>query len=154
MKKAKCPYCGKKVSYINILMEKTNGEHTCKKCKNDSTIYFVKRIRVAIAITVLTSLIVLLLCTVGTFKGNLWGMLFAAVPFLIFYLSLPVFYRLVPINIEKMPKKKRNTQAIRHNMEGTSSIEPENEYTDISQLGNTGNSTRVIPAIRNGRMRR
>ena len=42
--KAKCPYCGRKITYGTRLLEKGEGEHYCKHCKKPSNIVLDKGI--------------------------------------------------------------------------------------------------------------
>ena len=53
-----CPYCGKKVSYIQALSEVSSGEHTCSYCKTNSNISFNKKIYIPAGIFLIVAITV------------------------------------------------------------------------------------------------
>lgn len=106
MKERKCPYCGEKVPYFTAIMEKEMGEHTCKKCGRNSTVYFVKSLRAAIIVTIIVAAAILgIWFFIGNYE-NLWGMLWVFLPFAVFYACTPLFYKLVPLKIGSAPQKR------------------------------------------------
>src|SRR5574344_1008438 len=101
MKKARCPYCGKTVSYFGVFAEKSKGEHTCKKCGRNSTIYFVSAYKLAITVTIVIALILMCVILFSSFVDKIWGALLIFIPFVALYLATPSFCRLVPIKRRK-----------------------------------------------------
>lgn len=57
--KAKCPYCGRKITYAVRFMERGEGEHYCKSCKKPSDIVQNKNIWLLFAGSIVLSLLVL-----------------------------------------------------------------------------------------------
>ncbi len=97
MKRTKCPYCGRRLSYFSAFTEKKKGEHTCKGCGRASNIFFSKLYKVLIAITIIISAILVTVAISPQYISNLWGMLWVAVPFLVLYFVTPFFLKLVPL---------------------------------------------------------
>ena len=43
MKLAKCPYCGRRLSYLTAQQHKKKGEYLCSRCKKESNVYISYR---------------------------------------------------------------------------------------------------------------
>ncbi len=97
MRKTKCPYCGKKLGYFSAFAERKRGEHTCNNCGRHSNIFFSKVYKFVIIFTILIALLLVVVAISPYNIGNLWGMLWVAVPFLVLYLITPFFLKLVPL---------------------------------------------------------
>ncbi len=96
MKKTRCPYCGKPLSYFQALLIRKKGEYFCNKCKKESNIYIRKTILIPFIFVLIFAALVLFIFFFLTDRDNLWFMLVMAVPFFIFYLITPTFVRLRP----------------------------------------------------------
>ena len=92
----KCPYCGKRISYFTALSIRRRGEYYCKKCKKESNIHINKTIWVLFIAVLVAALIIMGYFLFMTNRENFWFVLLVAVPFLLFYLFLPLFVRLRP----------------------------------------------------------
>ncbi len=158
MKGKRCPYCGQQVSYFTAIMEKDKGEHTCKKCGRNSTIYFVKALRTAIVAAVLFSAVFLVIWLILGDYTNLWGMLWVFLPFLVFYACTPVFYRLVPLKTSSPSREEKEKSGERFHLpthaSGSTKVIP-----DVSQVSGEfllidddmdESATKVIPAVKDG----
>ena len=97
MKITRCPYCGKKMNYFQAFAERKQGEHTCRNCGRNSTVYFSKSYKLIVGITILLAVVLVIIAINPFFIENLWGMLWVALPFLILYIITPFFLKLVPI---------------------------------------------------------
>jgi len=157
--KAKCPYCGRKITYGTRLMEKGEGEHLCKNCKKPSNIVQDKKIWMLFAIMAIISVLVLLFYfTFGTvvqheynadgshavmvalffgkfktFKWIFWEIL----PYLAFFFISPIF-----VNY-KMQKKYAGMTSEHIDLDADFLPPSENEFSPAS------GSTRVIPKVGN-----
>ncbi len=101
-----CPYCGKKMSYIGLMLLKRKGEHYCYKCKCTSNVVLSRGLfALASAVCVIGFLIMLLFSMFGNHE-DLRGMLWVIIPFAVFYVSIPFFVKLEPFN-DKIYKQKR-----------------------------------------------
>lgn len=147
MKNAKCPYCKKKVSYLAAFSEKNNGEHTCRKCGKNSTIYFIRNYKIAIALAIIAAVIIMFICISPENVNNLWGFLFVIIPFAVLYLITPLFYRLVPL--KKKKKKADNLDMYNTNSEnytGATRIINKVGTNEIEQDFTT-QQTRIMPKV-------
>lgn len=108
MKRTRCPYCGKRLNYFQAFAKRKQGEHMCKGCGRNSTIYFSTAYKAVVGVTIVLAVILVIIFTSPYFIENLWGMLFVALPFLVLYLITPFFLRLVPIKKHKTIKYKIN----------------------------------------------
>lgn len=155
--KAKCPYCGKKITYGVRFMERGEGEHMCKYCKKPSNIVQDKKIWMLFTVSAIVSLLILLFYfafgnvvqheynadgsnalmvalffgKLKTFKWIFWELL----PYLAFFFISPVF-----INYQ-MQKKYAYSTADRIDLD--TDFLPPAEDTLVSASG----STRIIPKV-------
>lgn len=114
---AKCPYCGRSVSYLDSFFMKNKGEYTCKRCGCIANVGLNRNIY---AITSILCVFVLLLVVLYLFFGdltNLWSLLLVIIPFAAYYAVVPMFLILVPTSDKSqakkvMDKKMTNTQSI------------------------------------------
>lgn len=114
---AKCPYCGRSVSYLDSFFMKNKGEYTCKRCGCIANVGLNRNIY---AITSVLCVFVLLLVVLYLFFGdltNLWSLLLVIIPFAAYYAVVPMFLILVPTSDKSqakkvMDKKMTNTQSI------------------------------------------
>lgn len=155
--KAKCPYCGRKITYGTRFMERGEGEHICKHCKKPSDIVQDKKIWMLFTVTAIISVLILLfyfafanvvqheynadgshavLVTLffgklKTFKWIFWEIL----PYLVFFFISPLF-----INY-RMQKKYAYTSADHIDLD-TDFLPPTED-----EIGENTGSTRVIPKV-------
>ena len=114
---AKCPYCGRSVSYLDSFFMKNKGEYTCKRCGCIANVGLNRNIY---AITSVLCGFVLLLVVLYLFFGdltNLWSLLLVIIPFSAYYAVVPMFLILVPTSDKSqakkgMEKKMTNSQSI------------------------------------------
>lgn len=114
---AKCPYCGRSVSYLDSFFMKNKGEYTCKRCGCIANVGLNRNIY---AITSVLCVFALLLVVLYLFFGdltNLWSLLLVIIPFAAYYAIVPMFLILVPTADKSqakkvMDKKMTNTQSI------------------------------------------
>lgn len=153
MSNLKCPYCGKKISYLTAIRERANGEHSCKKCKRNSTIYFIKNIKVFIVIICLIAAAMLAVFLFTPLRGNFFCIFFMFIPFIIFYMCIPFFIRFVPLIRKKRPKKAvadggaQTQYNSSHDSGSTKIMNPLTLEKTIDPKGSP-EYTRMIPRIR------
>lgn len=94
LRKAQCPYCGRKVGVFSAWLLKTQGEYRCPKCggysniRQDSAVYLI-----AAGAVLLSALFFMI--HVFFVKGTNWlSMFFVFLPFAVFYLVCPFLVRL------------------------------------------------------------
>ena len=124
--------------------------HICKKCGRSSTIYFVRAFKVTILIAVIFALILMFVAISSTFVDTLWGIVWVFIPFAILYLSMPTFYRLVPIKRKKQQNKPLPDEKIIYDptpASGSTKIMPfVNEQSAENRFVNDG-KTKVMPVV-------
>ncbi len=156
---AKCPYCGRKITYGTRFMERGEGEHFCKSCKKPSNIVQDKKIWMLFTITAIVSVLILLFYIafgtvvqheynadgshavmvalffgkLKTFKWIFWEIL----PYLAFFFVSPIF-----VNYQ-MQKKYAGMTSERIDLD-TDFLPPTE-----SEISPASGSTRVIPKVGN-----
>lgn len=95
---------------MKAFLERDNGEYLCGECGKTSTIYFIKKMNVVIPIVTLVAVVIFILYYLLGDPASLWGTVLEALPFVLFFLSTPFFFRLVPMNTEsKKTTNRKNT---------------------------------------------
>lgn len=135
MKITRCPYCGKKMNYFQAFAERKHGEHTCRNCGRNSTVYFSKSYKLVVCVAILLAIVLVIIAINPFFIESLWGMLWVALPFLILYIITPFFLKLVPIK-----KKKDNIDYGRFENFLSGDTQISNEIEDTSR-------TRIVPNL-------
>ena len=107
----KCPYCHKKISYVGSQFLKTKGEYSCESCKCISNVYISKVAYALASFVCIIALLVVVLYSIMGDPGNIIGVIFVLIPFVIFYLLVPLLVRLVPCK-DKSAVKKLQDKAI------------------------------------------
>lgn len=145
VKKAKCPYCGKKISYFTAFAEKNNGEYTCKNCGRNSTIYFVRAFKILIILAFIAAIILMFISISPMLIDSLWGIPLVLIPFVILYLCTPVYFRLVPIKKKNSNKQDKVIYNPSNKSESTKIIPSINEKEE-KNIVNDG-KTKIMPAV-------
>lgn len=130
VKLSRCPYCGRKISYIGSMFLKSKGEFNCDRCKCVSNVVINRALYgIASGVCVLAFLIVVLYTQFGD-HGSLLGILWVLLPFLAFYILIPFFVTLEPCNEKSAVKiviesssPKRN-QTVQQTVQPSSAVQP------------------------------
>ncbi len=153
----RCPYCHKRVSYLGSMFLKTKGEYNCESCQCISNVYISK---VAYAIASVVCILALLIVVIYSFigdHGNLIGLIFLFVPFLLFYIFVPLLVRLVPCkdksavtrlkdkSIPNMPSEAAYQQALSHQKAKPVKLDVEEDFS--TRFMKAKNHTQVMKAI-------
>lgn len=100
-----CPYCHKRISYIGSMFLKTKGEYNCPQCKCISNVVIARSAYAIASAVCIIALLIVVLYTVSGDHGSFLGMACVLAPFLIFYLVVPLFVRLIPCKDQSAVKK-------------------------------------------------
>lgn len=132
MRLAHCPYCKRKMSYTDSLLNKTSGQYICRRCGNESNIHIKKRIMMLFAGVLSVALIITILFLTALSDFLPLGIFIVSVVFIFFFLITPFFIRLVPLKkyMEMQEKAKENEKVV---------VSIEDEYVKTT--------TRVMPAF-------
>lgn len=102
----RCPYCKSKVPYSKAFFERDNGEYTCPNCDEVSNIYFIKRMNVVISIVSAIAITVFVIYLLFGDKASLLGATLVMIPFVLFFLMTPFFFRLYPFDDDPAGSEK------------------------------------------------
>lgn len=108
MKRRKCPYCGKRISYFTVFFEKKQGEHICPRCGKEAKLLVKKSMLIYFFIAIAAAAVITTVWIALGFINNPLGVLCAAVPLIIFYLCTPNFIKILPLK-----KYKKSMEAAR-----------------------------------------
>lgn len=97
MKLAKCPYCGRRLSYHTAFYYKNKGEYECSRCNKKSNVSHKKTLWLALALTVLVAAIIMIIDIVYYAETEPFVFLTVFIPFILFYLFVPFFVNLRPL---------------------------------------------------------
>lgn len=106
MKRKKCPYCGKRVSYVSSFASRRKGEFVCQRCGKESKVIISKAVFLVFSLAAVISLAVMAAWIYTEHLNNPWGILLVAVPLIIFSLITPKF-----VNYEPLKKYKKSMEA-------------------------------------------
>lgn len=96
MKDKRCPYCGKRISYLSVFASRKKGEITCSRCGKNSKVYVSRKIFIIFLIFALMSLAIMTACVFAKTLNNPFFILLVAVPLLIFMFMTPMFVSYEP----------------------------------------------------------
>ncbi|MGN0518548.1 MAG: hypothetical protein ACI4II_07470 [Acutalibacteraceae bacterium] len=102
----RCPYCKSKVPYTKAFFERDNGEYICPDCDEVSNIYFIKRMNIVISIVSAIAVTVFILYLFFGNKASLLGATLVMIPFVLFFLMTPFFFRLHPFDDDSSGSSK------------------------------------------------
>lgn len=137
----KCPYCGKKISFLYAATHMHDGEYSCDHCKRYSNIKYNPVIYLLI---VLAAVCGLYFGTVA-FKESIKGIILSIIPFLAVYMTFPLFFKLVPIKIKKT--SENNNASGETKKENVKKYIPKTGTPDFESNDAEG-STKYIPTIK------
>lgn len=152
MKNLKCPYCGKKLTYVGSIIERKQGEHTCSRCGRNSTIFYVKANKVTIVFTILIALALFIFWFNTSGRNDILGIVYVFIPFLIYFFLVPFFIRLVPIKSKENVKKKKSEEEYKYSSKenaGSTKIIPNMGLSTSQQLSMSNYSTKIMPSVKN-----
>ncbi|MBQ9461202.1 MAG: hypothetical protein IJU51_04710 [Clostridia bacterium] len=96
IKLPRCPYCHKKIGYIGSMFMKTKGEHNCSSCKCISNVVISRGAYALASAVCIVALLIVVLYTLGGDHGSYMGIACVLAPFIIFYITIPFFVKLIP----------------------------------------------------------
>ena len=111
MKVKKCPYCGRRIAYFNIFLDKRKGEYVCFRCGKESRIVVNKMIYLFFLIAILISAIITALWIGLGYYANPIGIFLVAIPLFMFYMLTPKFLKILPL--KKYKKSMEAAKAAR-----------------------------------------
>ncbi len=105
--KAKCPYCGRRISYTTLFHIKKQGIYECTRCKKKSKVKISSVLLVSfVAVFLFTVLFIIAWCTMLNMGNNFAGVILTALILTIYYFFTPLMVSVVPLK-EYMKKDKK-----------------------------------------------
>lgn len=138
MKIKKCPYCGKRISYISSYASRRKGEFVCERCGKESKVIINKSVIMIFVVTVVLALAIMAGWMLAGLLNNPLGILLAAAPFIIFAIISPRF-----VNFEPLRKYKKSMEAKKAGITYsdnllTSELDNDNTYSFPAVSADTG----------------
>ena len=108
MKGKKCPYCGRRISYMTVFHDKKHGIYECNRCKKECKIKAGKKLLISYVILVLLIILYFILWRSSTFYNNFLGVIPPIIALIIFYFCTPFFIKFVPLKrfLDDIERKK------------------------------------------------
>lgn len=151
MKKNRCPYCGKRISYTAAFSSRRKGEYVCSRCGKEMRVVINKMIILTFAGFAALALAIMAIWYFGGLSHNPLGILLVALPFIIFTLISPKF-----LNFEPLKKYKKSMEAKKAGIEYSDNLmvseinsEPSNVSQDSGQFQINSDLFNTIRAERN-----
>ena len=110
--KQKCPYCGRRMSYVSAYFCRRKAEYVCTRCGKESRVVISKLIIPIFIIAAVISLAIIGIWFMFKLLSNPLGIVLVALPLLIFLAFSPKFVCLVPLK-----KYKKEMEAKKAGME-------------------------------------
>jgi len=97
MKGKKCPYCGRRISYLTVFHEKKHGVYECSRCKKESKIKISKMMIISFCILVFFIVLYVIFWRNSGFYNNILGVIPPVILLVVFYYCTPFFIKFVPL---------------------------------------------------------
>lgn len=107
MKKKKCPYCGRRISYISAFSSRRKGEYVCTRCERESKVTINKSVILVFAVFAVLSLAIMAGVILTKNTNNPLYILLVAIPLVIFLFLSPAFVKFEPLKKYKKTMEAR-----------------------------------------------
>lgn len=97
MKKHRCPYCSRRITYFSAYSSRRKAEYICRKCGKESRVAIDKKIFFAFFAAVAVSVLIMLLWILFGLCDNILGVFLVASPLAVFFATSPNFLRFEPL---------------------------------------------------------
>ena len=111
-KKQRCPYCGRRMSYISAYFSRRKAEYVCTRCGKESRVVISKLIIPIFIIVAVISLAIIGIWFMLKLLSNPLGIVLVAAPLLIFLAFTPKF-----VCLEPLKKYQKSMEAKKAGME-------------------------------------
>lgn len=107
MKTKKCPYCGRRVSYVSAYASRRKGEYVCTRCGRESRVAIRASVFPVFAFFAIISVAIMTGLVTTKNINNPFGFVLVAIPLLIFLFISPVFVKFEPLKKYKKTMEAR-----------------------------------------------
>lgn len=114
MKGKKCPYCGRRISYLTVFHDKKHGVYECNRCKKESKIKVDKKLIIFFLILVLLIVLYIIFWKSSGLYNNFFSIIPVIVVLIAFYFCTPFFIKFVPLKrfLDDIERKKETQTAV------------------------------------------
>ncbi len=131
MKRKKCPYCGRRISYVSAFASRRKGEYVCNRCSKEMKVVISKLVFLFFMLFVIIALAIIAFCFMTDDLHNPMYILFVAIPLIVFLFISPAFVRFEPLK-----KYKKSMEARKAGIEYYDNIAAaELESTESAPIG-------------------
>ncbi len=117
MKRKKCPYCGRRVSYSSAFNSRRKAEYVCKRCGRESRVVINRTVIPVFIICAVLSAVIFFLWVFFHMTHNPLGIAAVALPMIVFGIISPRFVRFEPLRkYKKTMEAKRAGIAFSDNL--------------------------------------
>ncbi len=131
MKRQKCPYCGRRISYPSAFASRRKGEYVCTRCARESKVVINKTVILVFAVFAVLALAIMAGIIITKTTNNPFGIVLVAIPLIIFLFLSPLF-----VKFEPLKKYKKTMEARKAGI----------EYSDNLSISGLENETAPIVA--------
>lgn len=142
MQNRKCPYCSKRISYLDSYSSRRKAEYVCERCGKESKVVVNRKVILAFILSAAISVAIMLLWIFAGFSENPLGILLVAVPLVIFAVISPKFVKFVPLKKYKKSMEARKAGIEYSDNLVTSELE-ENEGYTFGASSDTGSGFKI-----------
>lgn len=107
MNRKKCPYCGKRISYSSVFYCRKKSEYVCERCGKESRVIINKKVTLVFILCALLSIAIMAGWIFAGLSYNPLGILFVALPLLVFTLISTKFLKFEPLKKYKKSMEAR-----------------------------------------------
>lgn len=138
MKIKKCPYCGKRISYVSTFASRRKGEYVCERCGKESKVVINKSAIMIFALAVVISLAIMGGWILAGLLNNPLGILLTAAPLIIFAIISPKFVYFEPLRKYKKSMEAKKAGITYSDNLLTSELDNDDSYSFPAVSNDTG----------------
>lgn len=124
----KCPYCGRRISYMSGMISRRRSEYVCTKCGKESKVVINKLIFLFFALVVIIAAAIIGVWIYYDKISDPMGIVYVTIPFIVFMFASPCFLKYLPFKkYKKSMEAKKAGRVYSENIAGD--ITEEYEFT-------------------------
>ena len=115
----RCPYCGRRISYMSGLLSRRKNEYVCTRCGKESKVVVNKYIFIFFAFVVIIAAGIMAFWISKDKISDPMGIVYVTLPFIIFAFISPVFLKYLPLKkYKKSMEAKKAGRVYSENIAG------------------------------------
>lgn len=115
----KCPYCGRRISYMSGMSSRRKNEYVCTRCGKESKVVVNKLIFLFFAVIVLIAAGIMAFWIYYDKISDPMGIVYVTIPFIVFFFVSPAFLKYIPFKkYKKSMEAKKAGRVYSENIAG------------------------------------